>query len=471
MDKQEDLISENIEEYLLQNEHKELVRFITCGNVDDGKSTLIGRLLFDSKMIFEDQLAAITHESKRLGNVDGNVDLSLLVDGLQSEREQGITIDVAYRFFSTSKRKFIIADTPGHEQYTRNMVTGASTADLAVILIDARYGVQTQTKRHSFIAHLLGIKHFIIAINKMDLIDYDQGRYENIKADYQYFAQKIEIKDIHCVPISALKGDNIIQNSLHMPWYEETSIFSCLETVNIAHDTNLKDFRFPVQYVNRPNLHFRGFSGTVASGEIAVGDEVLVLPDKKHSVIKSIVTYDGKLQSASATSAVTLVLSDEIDVSRGDVIVKKDLPIPHIAYILDACVVWMNEESLQKGKKYYIKQGTTFTQAYVSDIYFRKDVNTLVEHNTKVLRINEIGNLCMHFSQKLVFDTYVDNRQTGRFIFIDRTTNNTVGIGMILRVSKIKDTNTTSVKKVGIIEKLLRQFVTKRYPHWNIHEE
>lgn len=337
-----DLLHTNIEEYLKVHENKELLRFITCGSVDDGKSTLIGRLLYDSKMIFEDQLKAITQESKKSGTTGEKVDLALLMDGLASEREQGITIDVAYRYFTTEKRKFIIADTPGHEQYTRNMATGASTANLAIILIDARYGIQTQTKRHSFITNLLGIKHLVVAINKMDLVDFSEEVYERIKADYLHFAKEVGLKDIIFIPLSALDGDNIVNKSEKTPWYKGEPLLHVLEHIEIADDINFDDFRFPVQYVNRPNLDFRGFSGTIASGVINVGDEVVAMPSNKRSTIKSIVTYDGELEEAYAPMAVTLSLNDEIDISRGDVIVKAD-NIPDTSDKFDAHIVWMGE--------------------------------------------------------------------------------------------------------------------------------
>ncbi|MDX1706797.1 sulfate adenylyltransferase subunit CysN, partial [Pseudidiomarina sp.] len=336
------LIEENILKYLDQHENKELLRFITCGSVDDGKSTLIGRLLHDSKMIFEDQLAAITKDSKTMGTTGERIDLALLVDGLQSEREQGITIDVAYRYFSTDKRKFIIADTPGHEQYTRNMATGASTCDLAIILIDARHGVQTQTRRHSFIVSLLGIKHVIVAVNKMDLVDFSQDRYKEIQDEYLKLAGQLDIPDIHFAPISALEGDNVVNRSENTPWFRGRTLIEYLETIEINRANANKSFRFPVQYVNRPNLNFRGFAGTIASGTVKVGATIRALPSGKVSTIKSIVTFDGELEEAAAPLAVTLTLNDEIDISRGDMIVEKDA-LPHMSNRLRAKVVWMQE--------------------------------------------------------------------------------------------------------------------------------
>ncbi len=356
-----DLISEDILAYLGQHERKEMLRFLTCGNVDDGKSTLIGRLLHDSKMIYEDHLEAITRDSKKVGTTGDDIDLALLVDGLQAEREQGITIDVAYRYFSTAKRKFIIADTPGHEQYTRNMATGASTCDLAIILIDARYGVQTQTRRHSFIASLLGIKHIVVAINKMDLNGFDQSVFESIKADYLKFADGIAFKPttMAFVPMSALKGDNVVNKSERSPWYTGQSLMEILETVEIANDRNYTDLRFPVQYVNRPNLNFRGFAGTLASGIVHKGDEVVVLPSGKSSRVKSIVTFEGELEHAGPGQAVTLTMEDEIDISRGDLLVHAD-NVPQVTDAFDAMLVWMAEEPMLPGKKYDIKRATSY---------------------------------------------------------------------------------------------------------------
>lgn len=352
-------IATDIQSYLKEHENKQLLRFITCGSVDDGKSTLIGRLLYDSKMIFEDQLAAIKKESKKSAAAENEFDLSLLVDGLQSEREQGITIDVAYRYFTTDKRKFIIADTPGHEQYTRNMATGASTADLAIILIDARYGVQTQTKRHSFIAKLLGIKHVIVAINKMDLVEFSEEVYNNIVLEYLNFTQELGLdSQIKLLPLSALSGDNVVQKSERTPWYDGETLLSLLENIEIQNDRDLHHFRFPVQYVNRANLDFRGFCGTIASGVIKVGDAITVLPSGKSSSVKAIVTYDGELSCAYAQQAVTLTLEDEIDISRGDIVVKNN-DIPQSGNCFDVNIVWMDETPLTQGKRYFIKRGSS----------------------------------------------------------------------------------------------------------------
>ncbi len=433
MSHQSDLISADILAYLAQHERKELLRFLTCGNVDDGKSTLIGRLLHDSKMIYEDHLEAITRDSKKVGTTGEDVDLALLVDGLQAEREQGITIDVAYRYFSTAKRKFIIADTPGHEQYTRNMATGASTCDLAIILVDARYGVQTQTKRHSFITSLLGIKHIVVAINKMDLMNFDQDVFERIKADYLAFAERIELKpsSLHFVPMSALKGDNVVNRSERAPWYQGQSLMEILESVEIAGDRNFDDLRFPVQYVNRPNLNFRGFAGTLASGIVRKGDEIAVLPSGKTSRVKSIVTFDGELEQATPGEAVTLTLEDEIDVSRGDMLVHADSR-PRIADSFEAMLVWMGEEPMLPGKKYDIKRATSYVPGSIASISHKVDVNTLEKGAASSLQLNEIGKVKVSLDAPIALDGYAQNRTTGAFIVIDRLTNGTVGAGMII---------------------------------------
>lgn len=432
MSHQSDLIATDINAYLAQHERKELLRFLTCGNVDDGKSTLIGRLLHDSKMIYEDQLAAVAADSVKSGTTGaGKIDLALLVDGLQAEREQGITIDVAYRYFSTSTRKFIIADTPGHEQYTRNMATGASTCDLAVILIDARYGVQTQTKRHSFIASLLGIKHIIVAVNKMDLVGYSEDTFERIKNDYLDFVQHLSLHDIHFIPMSALDGDNVVNPSPNMPWFTGKPMMELLNTIEIANDHNFVDARFPVQYVNRPNLDFRGFCGTIASGVFHKGDAITALPSGKTSHIKSIVTYEGELEEAFAGMAVTLTLTDEIDVSRGDVIVGKHERAPSVADRFKATIVWMTEQPMTSGRQYVIKLATRSVSGSVSMIHHRIDVNTLEHHDANELKLNEIGHCTVAVNAPVVFDPYRNNKATGSFIVIDRLTNVTVGAGMI----------------------------------------
>ncbi len=425
----------NILDYLDRYQQNDLLRFITCGSVDDGKSTLIGRLLHDSKTIFEDQLASVTQDSKKMGTTGEAIDLALLVDGLQSEREQGITIDVAYRYFTTDKRKFIIADTPGHEQYTRNMATGASTADLAIILIDARRGVLEQTRRHSFIVSLLGIRHTIVAVNKMDLVGYSRSVFERIKADYQAFASQLNILDMAFVPISALKGDNVVESGSAMPWYTGDTLISLLETVEITRDHNLENFRFPVQYVNRPNHNFRGFSGSILSGVIQPGDPIMTLPSGKTSRIKTISTFDGELDIAGPSQAVTLTLEDEIDISRGDMIVKEDdLPLQSDGF--KAYVVWMAEELLQPHKQYHIKLATMFTSGYIQAVESRIDVNTLERQSTDHLKLNEIAVCDIQLTQKVTFDRYATNKGTGSFIIIDRISNVTVGAGMIIEPAR-----------------------------------
>lgn len=433
MSHQSDLISTDINAYLAQHERKELLRFLTCGNVDDGKSTLIGRLLHDSKMIYEDQLAAVQADSVKSGTTGaGKIDLALLVDGLQAEREQGITIDVAYRYFSTSTRKFIIADTPGHEQYTRNMATGASTCDLAIILIDARYGVQTQTKRHSFIASLLGIRHIIVAVNKMDLVGYSEATFDKIKQDYLLFTESLSLHDIRFIPISALDGDNVVNRSENMPWFDGEALMDALNNVKIENDYNFADARFPVQYVNRPNLDFRGFCGTVAAGIFKKGDKITALPSGKASKIKSIVTYDGELDQAFPPMAVTFTLEDEIDISRGDLIVGNEIQAPIVADKFRAQIVWMHEKALTPGRQYTLKLATRSVSGSVSMIHHRIDVNTLEHHDAAELKLNEIGNCSVSVNAPVVFDAYKASKGTGSFIIIDRLTNGTVGAGMIL---------------------------------------
>ena len=431
MSHQSALIATDIDAYLAQHERKELLRFITCGSVDDGKSTLIGRLFYESKMIYEDQLAAITKDSSRYGTTGGEVDLALFTDGLEDERQQGITIDVAYRYFSTDKRKFIIADTPGHEQYTRNMATGASTADLAIILVDARHGVLPQTKRHSFIVSLLGIRHVVVAINKMDIVGYDEEVFERIKRDYVDFASRLELPDVHFMPISALKGDNVVAHSANMPWYTGSPLMPFLEGVYIGSDRNMEDFRFPVQFVLRPNLDFRGFAGTVASGIIRRGDEVMSLPSRKKSRVKSLVTFDGELEEAFAPQSVTLTLEDEIDSSRGDMIVRPG-NVPKVDRRFDAMVVWMAEEPLVPGKQYLFKQTTKVVPGAVGTLRYRIDINTLHREPAPTLGLNEIGRCGIALTAPIAFDAYRRNRATGGFIMIDRLTNATVAAGMIL---------------------------------------
>ena len=429
--KADSLIAEDIDAYLTQHQHKSLLRFITCGSVDDGKSTLIGRLLYDSKMIFEDQLAALEADSKRVGTQGQEIDFALLVDGLAAEREQGITIDVAYRFFATKTRKFIVADTPGHEQYTRNMVTGASTADLAVILIDARKGVLTQTRRHSYLAHLIGIRNIVLAVNKMDLIDYDQAGYDAIVADYRQFAQSIGIEQFVPMPISGFKGDNITSRSPNTPWYEGPTLIDYLETVEIDQEAAAqKSFRMPVQWVNRPNLDFRGFSGLISSGTVRPGDAVRVLPSGKTSTIARIVTFDGDLDEAVAGQSVTLTLADEIDCSRGDVIAVADAP-PQVADQFEATLVWMADEEMLPGRAYWLKSATQTVSASIQAPKYQVNVNTMEHLAAKTLDLNAIGVANLSTDRPLVFEPYEQDRDLGGFILIDKISNATVAAGLI----------------------------------------
>ena len=430
MSHQSDLIANDINAYLAQHERKQLLRLLTCGSVDDGKSTLIGRLLHDSKLIYEDHLASIAADSVKSGTTGGDLDLALLVDGLQAEREQGITIDVAYRYFSTAKRKFIIADTPGHEQYTRNMATGASTCSLAIILIDARNGVQVQTRRHSFITSLLGIKHIIVAINKMDLVDYKESTFSKIKDEYLQFSKNLPLASFHFIPLSALTGENVVQIGEKMPWYRGESLMEILESVEVEAGRNHTDFRFPVQYVNRPNLNFRGYCGTVSSGIIRKGDKVLVLPSMKSSHIKSIVTYDEEIELAHAEMAITLTLEDEVDVSRGDMIVHPG-NLPTTESSLSAKVVWMTEKPMLPGEEYDLKLGTKTVSAKINTLFHRIDINTLQETPAPALELNEIGLVELTLDQSLNFDSYKKSRATGCFILIDKLTNVTIAAGMI----------------------------------------
>jgi bifunctional enzyme CysN/CysC len=425
------LIAEDIDAYLDQHQHKSMLRFITCGSVDDGKSTLIGRLLYDSKMIFEDQLAALEADSKRVGTQGQEIDFALLVDGLAAEREQGITIDVAYRFFSTEKRKFIVADTPGHEQYTRNMVTGASTADLAVILIDARKGVLTQTRRHSYLAHLIGIRNLVLAVNKMDLTDYDQARYDAIVADYTAFANSIGITTFTSMPISGFKGDNISLRSENMPWYSGPTLIEHLENVDVSlSGDQAKPFRMGVQWVNRPNLDFRGFSGQISSGRVLPGDTVRILPGGKTSTVSRIVTLDGDLDEAVAGQSVTLCLADEIDCSRGNVIAAADAP-PETADQFESTIVWMDDDPLIVGRAYWLKLGTQMVSATVREPKYQINVNTMAHHAAKTLELNAIGVAELKTDRPIVFEPYADNHALGGYILIDKITNATVAAGML----------------------------------------
>ena len=426
----EDLITDDILAYLKTQEEKGLLRFITCGSVDDGKSTLIGRLLWDSKLIFEDQLTELRADSKRLGTQGDEIDYALLLDGLQAEREQGITIDVAYRFFTTDKRKFIVADTPGHEQYTRNMITGASTANVAVILIDARKGVLTQTKRHSFLVSLVGIQNIVLAINKMDLVGYSEDTFDAIKEEYEDFVSGLGFKEIAAIPVSALKGDNIIEQSNNTPWYRGKTLIDFLETVEIDNISVDQPFRMPVQWVNRPNLDFRGFSGTIASGSVRPGDEVVVPSSGKTSRVSRIVTFDGDLKYAFAGQAVTLTLEDEIDISRGDMLCAPDARPAHAAQF-EAHLVWMHEDALLPGRSYLIKMGANTAPAMVSDLKYKINVNTLDQQVGKTLELNEIGVCNISVDKEMTFDPFNENRSTGSFILIDRYTNATVAAGMI----------------------------------------
>jgi bifunctional enzyme CysN/CysC len=425
------LIAEDIDAYLALHQSKSMLRFITCGSVDDGKSTLIGRLLYDSKMIFEDQLNQLESDSRRVGTQGQEIDFALLVDGLAAEREQGITIDVAYRFFATEKRKFIVADTPGHEQYTRNMVTGASTADLAVLLIDARKGVLTQTRRHSYLAHLLGIRHLVLAVNKMDLIGYDQARFDAIVADYRAFADSIGIVDFEAIPLSGLRGDNIATRSATMDWYDGPTLVEHLEAVDVDSDADrAKPFRMPVQWVNRPNLDFRGFAGLIAGGAVRPGDPVRVLPSGRVSTISRIVALDGDLDEAVAGQSVTLCLADEVDCSRGDVIAAADAP-PQVADQFQATLVWMADDALQPGRAYWLKLGAQTVSATVQPPKHLVDINTLAELSAKTLELNDIGVAEIYTDRGIVFEPYADSHDFGGFILIDKATNATVGAGML----------------------------------------
>jgi bifunctional enzyme CysN/CysC len=428
----------NIQEFLDQDQKKDLLRLLTAGSVDDGKSTLIGRLMADSKMLYEDQLEALHRDSKRVGHAGEDIDYALLLDGLKAEREQGITIDVAYRYFSTARRKFIIADTPGHEQYTRNMITGGSTANLAIILIDARYGVITQTKRHTFLVNMLGIKHVVVAINKMDLVDYSQERFEEIRQDYESFVTQLDIPDVNFIPLSALKGDNVVEPGDKMPWYHGNCLLEFLENVHVSSDRNFDDLRFPVQYVLRPDIQFRGFSTSVASGIIRKGDEVMVLPSMKKSKVEKIVTYDKELEYAFPPQSVTVTLEDEIDISRGDMLVHPD-NLPRIERQFEAMLVWMDETEMNLTTQFYIKHANNNTKARIDKIQYRVDVNTLEKSGVEKFKLNEIGRVVLTTTKPLFFDPYKKNKQTGAFILIDPVTHNTCAVGMIIDKLGSKD--------------------------------
>ena len=428
----------NIKEFLDKDEQKDLLRFLTAGSVDDGKSTLIGRLLFDSKKIYEDQLDALERDSKRVGNAGEHIDYALLLDGLKAEREQGITIDVAYRYFSTYNRKFIIADTPGHEQYTRNMITGGSTANAAIILVDARTGVITQTRRHTYLISLLGIKHLVLAVNKMDLVDFDKAVFDKIVRDFEEFVAPLGTPAVTCIPLSALDGDNVVDKSERTPWYTGKCLLDYLETVPIDLDRNYDDFRYPVQYVLRPNLDFRGFCGKVASGVVRKGDTVMALPSRKTSKVKSIVTYEGEIEEAFPPLCVTITLEDEIDISRGEMIVKPD-NLPTEDRNFEAMLVWMDEEAMDPNKPCYLKQTTTTTRARIDSITYKVNVNTMEQSEVDHLELNEIGRVVFTTGKELLFDPYQKNKQTGSFILIDPITNNTSAVGMIIDRVDAKD--------------------------------
>ena len=438
----------SIREFLDADEKKDLLRLLTAGSVDDGKSTLIGRLLFDSKKLYEDQLDALERDSKRVGNAGEHIDYALLLDGLKAEREEGITIDVAYRYFSTNRRKFIIADTPGHEQYTRNMITGGSTANLAIILVDARNGVITQTRRHTFLVSLLGIKHVVLAVNKMDLVNFDQARFKEIVDEYMTFVEPLGIKDITPIPLSALDGDNVVERSDRTPWYEGPSLLDFLETVAIHADHNLQDFRFPVQYVSRPNLDFRGFCGKVSSGIVHQGDEVMALPSGKCSKIKSIVAPGGnQVAFAFPPQSVTLQLEDEIDISRGEMLVHPD-NLPNQRRTFEAMLVWMDEEPMDKSKDFYLKHTTNTSRSRIDKVVYRVDVNTMEHSDAELLQLNEIGLVTFQTSKPLFFDAYKINKPTGSFVLIDPITNNTSAVGMIVRPLEENDIHLDSGQPV-----------------------
>ena len=430
MSHQSELISQDIHAYLKDHEHKTLCRFITCGSVDDGKSTLIGRLLYESKLIYEDQLNALESDSKKDGTQGGDIDFALLVDGLAAEREQGITIDVAYRFFSTETRKFIVADTPGHEQYTRNMATGASTADVAILMIDARKGILTQTRRHSTIVHMLGVKKLLLAINKMDLVEYSEDVFESIKSDYQTFAQETGISSFSAIPLSALKGDNIIESSSNMPWYSGQTLLQYLETVDLPKVKENTAFSLPVQWVNRPNLDFRGFSGQIASGRVSVGDKIRVLPANTESTVDRIVTFDGDLNTAIRGQSITLTLADEMDISRGDLLVSEQSDVD-VSESFNTTLLWMSDSPMVPDAEYWVKIRAKMVSATFSKPQHRLDINTGQKQAAETLSLNEIGDCSLILDQAIAFESYLDNKQLGSFIIIDRVTNNTVGMGLI----------------------------------------
>jgi len=475
MQKQSRKVELDIEAYLKEHENKDILKFLTCGSVDDGKSTLIGRMLYDSKMIFDDQLRAIESESSKYGTTGEKIDMALLVDGLQSEREQGITIDVAYRFFTTEKRKFIIADTPGHEQYTRNMVTGASTSDVAIILIDARKGILTQTRRHSYIVNLLGIKDVIVAINKMDLVAFDKNTFDKIKEDYQMIADELGIENVYFIPISALNGDNVVKKSRNMPWYDGKPLFELLDTMEVSRELKSEEFRFPVQYVNRPNLDFRGFCGTVVSGGARVGDEITVLPSGKTTKIKDIINSgdisekdsDFKVQQIYAPMAVTIITEDEVDISRGDMIVHTK-KLPRVSNTLKVMLVWMDEVAMEVGKSYDIKHTTSTISGYIEHINYKVDINEYTREVVTELTLNDIASCKMVLTRAIAADRYMDNKATGSFILIDRVTNNTVAAGMIVDVAARKRNSMPpkDLREYTDAEKALNRYIRENFPEW-----
>ena len=460
--------------YLKEHENKDMLSFLTCGSVDDGKSTLIGRMLYDSKMIFDDQLAAAQSESKKYGTTGEKIDMALLVDGLQSEREQGITIDVAYRFFATENRKFIIADTPGHEQYTRNMVTGASTADVAIILIDARKSILTQTRRHSFIVSLLGIEHVVVAINKMDLVDFSEDTYNEIKQAYSELAKELGIKNTYYIPLSALDGDNVVDKSKNTPWYNGKPLLSLLDTMDISKEQKAENFRFPVQYVNRPNLDFRGFCGTIAAGSVKVGDDITVLPSGKSTKVKSIINggditetnREATCEEACAPMAITITTEDEVDISRGDMIVHTN-NMPRVSNSLKVMLVWMDEKAMDTGRTYDIKRATSVVSGSFEHINYKIDVNTYERTKVDSLELNDIASCKMVLTRPIASDSYKENRLTGSFIVVDRITSNTVGAGMIVGVSRREeDAAKLADKSYTDAEKALNQYIRENFPEW-----
>jgi len=461
--------------YLKEHENKDMLRFLTCGSVDDGKSTLIGRMLYDSKMIFDDQLSAAESESKKYGTTGEKIDMALLVDGLQSEREQGITIDVAYRFFATENRKFIIADTPGHEQYTRNMVTGASTADVAIILIDARKGILTQTRRHSFIVSLLGIEHVIVTINKMDLVDYSEETFNQISQAYSELASELKIKNTYFMPVSALDGDNVVDKSKNTPWYDGKPLLGLLDSMDISKEIKAENFRFPVQYVNRPNLDFRGFCGTIAAGSLKVGDEITVLPSGKTTKVKSIIN-GGNITEANrqATSdeayapmAISITTEDEVDISRGDMIVHTH-SLPRVSNSLKVMLVWMDEKPMDITRTYDIKRATSVIPGSFEHINYKIDVNTYERTQVAELGLNDIASCKMLLTRPIAADSYKENKETGSFIVIDRITNNTVGAGMIVDVTKRESDKTVHTSKhYTDTEKALNLYIRENFPEWD----